>query len=951
MARNVPTPPANQYTPNFNVVDTVAGFNQGDMVYFNNGDFGRLANNAVTSANFNVTNSVPYFANNSSIGGGTTTILAASPYTGTFGGTVSGYSAAKLTNGNIVRVGGNTSNYPYFVITDTANNVVVASTVISTTYTMNNNGGVVSVAALSGGGFAVAYTNSTTSTIYAVYTNAGAVTLAVTSDTTLLPYQGALPATILALPNGGFVVAQMSSTAVLFRIFNAAGTALYITTTYTTPTGPNYTYGQIQMAARSDSSFVLHIASQDKFNAYYAVYSATNTQLTTGSTMPTNATACCIGVSASVLADGTTFVLGYQNFASPTYYAAFKLLPTGNVLGSEVAMPAQTFTTPTIGFNTFALGLTSGNFIFGQVDARGYITYVFYSSAGVAISGTSSSSVFLRTAATTGFNANMVRQYVCPLEYSGNVNLFWSEGSGFATSQSAACLVALSQTTYDPIPLGLSASLLVGTLSQSVNGINQSTQTPVTGNFYAANTATSFLASSAAATTVISRTIVSTDTFDSFALITLNNGNFVYVYRSSTTFTVSASVYSPTGVLITTFAVGTSSSVVMVDSVRAAALSSGKFVIAYANGTGSNQNVTSVVYSATYTLLTTITTTGLSFTYGATLGTWTGSTVIFDIAPITNDRFVLHAILTSTTYPNYFVYSSSGGAALSTAQLFAIAGYTNQSVIGLPQGGFVAFCRIGGVGTRVTPVTNVSGNTFVVLSNFTAGTAGNLYDVNPVAFPNGSYATYSYTGANQIDFIFWASGAGNNNSSQPNGNIFNSNGASATFGSTAYGEAVAVYANTTSATTIAYTVMPANASQNINTVANVTLSDVTSFLSGGPLRISNLYGRYMVLAYINSSNQPVFIAFNAVPFLGTLTTTAGVTQSNSTAITTPMAGIAATTTTANTSGVLQTNGACQVNSSYSASTPYTAFSVGATAGGNGVKGTILGRNVQLVGNL
>lgn len=938
MARNVPTP-TNQYTPAFNVVDTVAGFNQGDIVYYNNtGDFGRLANNAVTTAYFTYNNSLPFNPSSNWTGG--VNNLLASTLNGGFGGANGASNAAKLSNGNIVRVGLNSSNYPYFVIMDTTNTVVVANTQVQAVAVGNTSYPTVSVVALSGGGFAVAWTTSTTTISYAVYTNTGTVTKSGASEA-INGFSNMAPV-MVALANGGFVIAAgYAQTAANFRTYNASGTAVSAITGSSIQLS---SAAPIAIASRSDSSFILVGSDNTAQVIGYAIYNSSGSTLLSPTSFNIGGTSANACVTATVMSDGTTFVIGYANqTGTPVFFPAFRFLPSGNSLQPEISLQSAIQPAYMAGatsnniLNVFSLGVASGNLVFGYTDLMGYMSYAFFNSSGTCVSGFYSGTIpFLRVAFGSG-----IKQIVQPptlLEYGSNVNISWNDNSGL-NSNFNMNTVAISQTTYSPIPLSLTNPISQGTVSNAVSGVVQSTQSPISGSFYAANTANTYTLKPPA---TVSATTISSNATLSLDIATLVSGNFVYAWQETSSGSVYANVYTPAGSLVTSLYVGSGISGNLYESVRVSSLTSGKFVVSYFSG---STTVTHVIYTSAYAVSTTFTTINITNSRASAL-----TTQSFATAGISGDRFVLVArISTNSNYLTYYVYSGAGATVAGPTTVISSTSIYNLNVSGQPQSGFAVSSASSSASYMYTYVES-SANTFTSVLQ-SAFSSSNYISTGPMAVSqNGTvFNTYTSDGTT-FAILSYVNGATNGQTGQVTGIVCASTGTSyCALGTTAYGELLYVYMPSTTL----YVSSSASSGGSLgqaNVIGRANFQIASSASTTNCYRLVNLSGRYMVAGYITSSNYPSFTIFNGEAFLSSLSTTAGVTQSDATTISTPVAGIAASTASANTSGVLQTNGACQLNSNYPSTTASTSFSNGVGAGSPAVKGIIVGRNVNLIGN-
>lgn len=952
MARNVPNTPTNQYTPNFTVVNTTTGFSQGDMVYQNNGDFTLLPGNAVATAAFSTSTTQPYaFGNNTAGTGGTTKILAMSPNT-IYGGSYSGYNTAVLSNGNVVRVGVTTSNYVYFTVTDATNTTVVSPTVVSSSLAVSTGYNTPSVAALAGGGFAVAWPNSSATTSYAVYTNTGSVTLAATTDSTLPTYV-AVPSAIYGLPNGTFVIASSNNGgAIFFRIYTAAGAGAYATASYV-PASANWDYSNshLVISARSDSSFIILSQYVVGTTITYAIFSSNGTQIvnTTFSNL-FNGQLC--GLDVSTLSDGTTFVIGYSSY-STSYFPNYRFLPTGNVLSGatslQTALTASTpgyttYSTYPLPLNVFVKGLASGNFILGYTDFSGAVFYAVFNSSGTCVSGFGSGTTpFMRTATTC--SQRSLAQAITVVEYNSTINLLWCDSFSQSVNSNTA-FVAISQTTWDPVPLSLTYTQTLANQTVAVSGIVPNTQTPQSAKFYAANTATTFT-NNAQNTYALNSTVVASEPSLSLAIAVLSNGYYAVGYINSSTYAVSVKIYNQAGTLQTTLSVGFAQAAANYDVMRITALTGGGFVVSYISAAST---ITHAIYTSSYVLSTTFNQTSVYF---AVTSVGFTSYYNYDVASITGDRFVVaYYNAASSNQLSCAVYNSSG-TLLTTVVPYTGTGYA-LAVCGIPNGGFGVVYNQGST-QYFQRYSNPSGNTFTAVGSAVA-TAGGYYSTNGTgAVSSQSGTVYScYVGNTSANSnIFSTFGVGQTSSAYVSVtcSAYASGGAGSAVGLTAYNEPVYLWYSSASTINMGVTSNAGASAYSFSPKTNPFTLTLSNPLSANPMRVAGLYGRYMLVAFNNSSNYPCMAIVSAEPWLSSYTTTAGVTQSNTTSFTTPdLAGISASPATAGGSGVLQTNGTCQVNSSYSSTTPYTNFT-NKNAGAYGVDGYIVGRNVSLIGNI
>ena len=401
MGRNIQQLPNNTYTAQTAEVYTSTGFNAGDLVYFQNNNYVGAPNlTGSASTNFPIPSGLTVASNQGPIGG---VIGSTAAYTSAQGqGSSTLKSAALLTSGNIVQVyvstssgkgpSGVTNGAVYFQIVNTSGVIQTSPTLVSASILPTVAS--VGVLALTGGGFVVYYSNSANNAVYGVYTNTGTVTTAVAADTAITTISaGYMNGTALA--NGGFALVALTSTpTVAFRTYGSTGTATYAWTT--TATAPRAATAAVPgIAARSDSSIAISFVSTTANTNSCYLYTSAGAAITNVSYTTAGITTSEYPTDITCLADGTTYVIGYYNYNStPTghFYPAFRLLPTGNTLGSEIAIPYQNmqyYATGATGLNFISLQKQSaGGFMFAFTNAMGGVQYAFFNASGTALSGT-----------------------------------------------------------------------------------------------------------------------------------------------------------------------------------------------------------------------------------------------------------------------------------------------------------------------------------------------------------------------------------------------------------------------------------------------------------------------------------------------------------------------------------------------------------------------------------
>ena len=261
----------NALTPVTVAVNSVAGFSSGNLVYNRSGDYSTPVSSTGT-ATFPITATVPIYSpsapswtSTTTTGNGDSAIINAT-------GIATAYSyAATLTNGNIVIVyqnagTGNTS----FKILDESYNVVVAET--ATSGALATSTATIGVISLTGGGFVIYSRDATPNLVFAIYSNAGAVVTAATTDATYI-FTTYLQA--VARPDGSWIVYGVTSTSLfVYKVYSAVGVQVYAWTTIGTALN---TSSQVSISVRSDNSFVLAWYITGTSLLTYAVRSATNT--------------------------------------------------------------------------------------------------------------------------------------------------------------------------------------------------------------------------------------------------------------------------------------------------------------------------------------------------------------------------------------------------------------------------------------------------------------------------------------------------------------------------------------------------------------------------------------------------------------------------------------------------------------------------------------------------
>lgn len=969
MSRSIQQLPNNSGTTNVTEVYTSTGFNAGDPVYFQNGDYKNPTNlTAPSTVNFNFVNNAAIAPNSPTGVGGiiAPSFTYADMQTGVGGGTARRF-ASVLTNGNIVQAWSMYNNAPtnnnrvhFRVITPTGT-VVVAPTLVSSTF-VSATYACVSVVALVGGGFAVGWGNSSggTSNVanYAIYDNAGTVVTAATQDTTLSFGSGGTycPLEMTALANGGFAIAIKNTGATLYlRAYSSTGVAAYtaINTGITAAANEN----SFALTSRSDSS-VFVCDRYDTTTYYYNLYNSGGTSITGGLSFSTPAGIGSGGYvgspDASVLPDGTTIVIGYYS-ANGTYgYPAIRLLPTGNTMGAEIiAIPVANsfYSTNYSGVYLSVQTLSSSNFILYFSDGYGNMQYAFYNSSGTCISGSNGTGA-IPLQVNGGFCSANNR--VTLLESSGFVYAYWTAAkNNQKPTQQVFCKI--NTTSYLVTPF-LSVTGSPYTVTGQPTGASiPSTVNPNSLSYYSTSSSSTVATNTPA--TQIGPVAVSSSAVDSVANCVLPNGNFVIVWKVSTGYAVFANVYSITGGLLSSISVGTGAAGNF--GLRVCALSDGGFIVAYHT---SSTVLTLARYSS-----------GYSFSSSTTITINTYSVVYnYDIAGLPDGKCVVFYSLDGTN-ARVQVFSSS----FTSLQTISVSGTPQGlAVANNSWGGFaIAYYRQSSTGNAISYVpTGTDAWTAVAasgLSNCDAypqnpqlcATESGLYIYTQSTSSFPSYGMWSDPGSALVSYTSslssWPLGSANSPTSNPcmgigltgDGNVV----IATSYNSTSLGIAC-VPAQMTFSTGqgVEYSITGSNSIPMFS--KNGYTTSVVYGTSAQP-RVASSAGSNAIISFIGANQYPSFMIINGASNSNIYSITAGVTPSaltpiapvaTSGVISGAFAGVAITSATAGSTGQLATNGQALLGASYTSTATGAFDSTGGAV--SGLKGTFNGRSVNLQGN-
>ena len=981
MTRSIQQLPNNTNSSSIVEVATASGFNAGDLVYYQNGDYKsafNLTNSNVVSFGNTQNQNVSYNLSN------TQTNYVFSSTAGAIVGSNTNKFAAVLTNGNIVQVFVNTGptvasgtgRAIYFQIVSPSGSVVISPTIFSSTYLLNGgNLNSVTVCALTGGGFVISMSNSSAQLVYGIYTNTGSVTTAVQIDTTFSNiYVGATLKSV-GLANGGFVVvaSQNTSAYLLFRAYNATGTGSYATviTTYY-PYNANAQFG---LATRSDNSIIITLYTT-LTNVFYYLYNSsgigiTNGNITISTTLSQNYPPCDV----TCLGDGTTYVISYiQATSSSIAYPAFRLLPSGNTLGSEIAIPYQNiaynnnYSIPNSAISI--LPQASGGFVLAFADGYNSLNYAFFNASGTALSGTN-------TNGTLPINVPSVvllqGNYITLVEITGYINMYWStEWNTNAWASANQNILQVNSSTYAVVTQNAQQSIPLANFTGAAGSVVPSAVTPTNMKFYAANTATT-TASFNFGQAWLSSSVIASVSCDGLSSCTLPNGQFLIAFRATgsitgyTQYNVYVNVYSVTGAFIQQINVGPGTATTgLYGCVKVVALSSGKFVVGWISQ-ASQQNINLNLYSSSFTQIGTTATLTMSSAYS-------NGTINFGIAALGGgtDRYVVVYPGTSQ-YLSYAVYNNTNSSVVSVSNASGSVGIQNLAVSSNPYGGFAVLANSSGPTVVLYAFTQTATNTYSVTNNSgtSIATVNSSSYWNTMAYANGNYILVYQNNASVLNARF-ISENNNNSSFWPVSGFYGAVGSSLpafTIGSTGNGNLIIIgYGGTT--TQYLYGVVgngtgSGSASNGLplpnssNYLTNFPITTSTS--TYGAFQICPAWGNNFVLAWLDANGYPNFGIYAGSNYTISQSTTAGVTQSviGSSVSPSPTAtspsipgtiftGVAATTASANSTGQVIINGLAQVNSNYSISTTgafdFTGLAV------DGVRGTYNGKTINLQGN-
>jgi hypothetical protein len=944
----VGTVPNNPLSPVTVAVNSVAGFQAGDLIYNVNGDVQPIPGNYVSTATFPVNVSLPVNVPNVNFGEQQIPPV-------TLGYQYKGTNSAKLTNGNIVIVYlgavSTITQRPYFKIISETGTVVVADTVINTTSTFNGNTGTISVCALSGGGFTVGwYQNTNQYFAHAIYSNTGAVVKAATNDTGITISTAASYVNLSARPDGSWIVSAVSTVLIRFRIYSATGTAI---TGWINSGLDNGTNGyQFELVVRADNSFVIFYPTSVA-GLFYSVWDSSGTNTTFGTITVNNPVSRDAWGGASLLTNGNIIITWGQG--SEVYYAQLDA-------ANNPSTPAffSTLASTGVANISFArpIALSNANYCivyrpFYNVNQNQYsyvLNYIFVNTTNTIISSSTGTIIY---------SAVMGGQYVPTLiETASALNIIVSPliptnnpNTGSPNVVNQLDWIKLNMSTYEVITSTSITGNVATTSAQTVSGYARAGSTPTAASFLATTSGNINVTSTqslSAATLVVGQTTLLSDTTGTYGFDTacLPDGTVLILYSTNLGTALRLSVISTAGVVLSTTILATDAymSTNAANTVKIAVLSDGKIACTYVKSANAN-TLTILIVSSTYGVITTLT---------ATTDLANGQQYGCSITALTNARFAFGFNRNSGGEPYVGVYNSSGTLLLAPTGP-AVGASRNLSVSGTRSGFYVSYEAAANYRSHF--YTETSTNTWSRGSdtaNF--GATQTVYGRKSTTGPNGIIYDYAASNvATTINLVIlspmvdsnstvtYAVGVGGNY----NGNY------SVSQAVTGYGDNVLVSWN--NATTMNYLYNTAGYGvQTFGTLQQITGLSLASSAAATTFKACGMAGHNVLIATSNAAGALTYFIFNPNAYVYTATLVAGTTPSNTTALSAAkgvaLLGVSTTAAPANGSGTVQINGAAQLNSNYSATTTGQSFDFKNPVT-FGAAGVVAGRNVTLIGNV
>lgn len=933
MSRITPPVPNTTLTPAYSSVSSTAGFQSGDLVYFRDSSFGPIPNNAVASANFPINATV----NQNQMAFNTTVNYANyNPNAQTGSTNNRAPSAALLTNGNIVVVYGEhgpSVGLGCFKIINQDGGIVVDRTSLG----VNVQGmGCIGVAALIGGGFAVAFKQNGGNIFQGVYSNAGTVVTAVSADSNFQTNFDSFD--IKPLSGGGYAIGlHVGSGTYGYRTYSSAG----VGNTFVTASGWS-----------AGSTVVLTTFSDNSYAALYPSASDTLrvTRFSDTGAIVANYTAATndwynqSGFDFITLSTGIAVILYVEN-------------QTGVYIGygktynqSTGAISGATSVTDSFAQHINAKALSGGGFVMTAPVAGSGVMRLIQRNASLS-----------QTAAVdlVGLPA------YCPTTQAGrNQNTTIIEGATFltivdnsytTTSYSYHSLPYIQITKTDITASGIRKRFLstatVSQLPAAVSGYARSNSTPNSAAFLASTTQTltRTINASVNADFALTPFLAINESIRTQSMTDMNNGQFVIAYGTQSG-AVRFTVFNPNGSVVSTTTVNASGASALV---RCTCLGNGKLVVSWVPS--ANNSISFAVYSSTYDLLATATQTNIGGNPISGPGSQ-DSAPGHDIAPFGNDFFVLATFDGSS---NIWASLFNDSAVYQTTATQSITGGAQNIRVASDASGDVAikaYYSGAGQGYISWFARNTTNNSLYAYSTSSMANFNiNNFGEGMVMSPYGS--VYSFMNSSGTRFI---------SRNLPNGSYATSGVGSVSYNSSCFclgqnGEIISLQIDGSGVLWRRYGVPAAggpyggSVGQSPYSTSNITITGYNTVSNiGSQPQMVNVYDNVYAFSYITTAGT-VFVGFlNTVASTYSTTITAGVTPSSTALVPSPangyyLAGVSASECAAGGTGVLQVNGAATLNSQYPAGTTSQAFDFNTPALDVGVRGTIAGRNMIISG--
>jgi hypothetical protein len=897
-------------------VFSTSGFNSGDLIYLKQGDYGNPSGVGQTGGLVLQDSVAPVFS-------GTTGSYLRWP--NVQGGNRGGNSCAKLTNGNTVFVYYDmTSTFPNYVILDSSGVEVVSPTLISSTFFSTSNA-VMGVVALVGGGFAVAWIDTSTANrriAYAIYTNTGSVTLAANRDTTItVTSTNLIRIAMVARADGGFAVAvRNSGNATQVRFFSATAAL----GSWTTPTGYSANAQSdltMTLLARANSTVALVIT--DTTSA--VLFNISTANVTTGSgrlgtTLLTNMTAVLLADnSIAVFGSETTFGLNYYNVTGTTT-ATWGSALIVNLTSYQNSVPVAYLT-------------SAGNVLIFSLGSNNP-QFQFCSTAGASLTG----GPYPLTAAAQPFN-NIV--YPGFIESGSTVAVYWTP----VVSESNTVNPIMTSMNVDSSTYALQRfnSTDGGTLAtstvQALAGYNRSNSNPNGASYFSSGSGDA-PATSTTGTTLVAQTVIESVDCDAMSTASLPDGGCVIAYKYlASPNQIKYAVLSKAGVLqtIVNVAIGITQDF----TIRVAVLSDGKICVIYYNSNTAGSGIISfAIYSTSYVLLNSGVLPGLSSIESPS----TNGARIADLAALPDGYFVV-AYAADTSGLNFKTFTNTGAAYSANYSVSGATAVTDQNlaVAGCLDGSVMVFWKNSGTTYAFQLYRKTAGSAVYTGagSGGISGTSVQQVERQVALCPDGGFF-YNIINTtirlNKTNMSLTAIGIAVDTSGSPTPSVASLGLAVTGSGlMLMYNPQVGIlyYYNSSSPITGSYTLSLANNGASSHT------------------NIAGSYGNNAFIALVNASNFPTYTLVSmgpvTYPFLYT-TSNFSVPLTASPATGYYLVGVATTDCAPGGTGTVQINGSALLSSSYPSGTTFQAFDFS-----NpilfGVRGTVVGRNISMQGNV